>query len=70
MSVMARDGRPGNIKEGGYQPTSDPPPQPSGQVPGPAVNPITGNPTVARPSSPPRGQAGDRPGPSAGSGES
>jgi hypothetical protein len=45
MAYMAdRPARPGNIKEGGYQPTSDPPAPPSGQVPPQAVNPITGNP--------------------------
>jgi hypothetical protein len=33
-----------NIKEGGYQPISDPPPPPNDPVPPEAVNPITGNP--------------------------
>lgn len=51
--------RPGNIKEGGYQPITDPPAPPSGQVPPQAVNPITGNPNAPSPPTP-QGPAGGR----------
>jgi hypothetical protein len=51
-----------NIKEGGYQPVSDPPPPPSGEVPTQSVNPITGNP--GRPGSPPPSPTPERSSPS------
>lgn len=39
-----KQAEPGNIKEGGYQPISNPPSPPTGEVSPQAVNPITGNP--------------------------
>lgn len=48
-----------NIKEGGYQPISDPPPlTKNGPVPPEAVNPITGNPNPR--SATPADGAGER----------
>lgn len=39
---MGLVGKPDNIREGGYQPISDPPAPPTGPVPQDAVNPLTG----------------------------
>jgi hypothetical protein len=50
-----------NIKEGGYQPLTDPPPPPNGPVPPQAVNPITANPNQYPPG--PSGSPGQDPAP-------